>query len=284
MLERTLLFLPGIGPVREARLWKRGISHWSDYRALQNVRGVRPRVKAQHDQLLELAERSLGRDPGFFAHILPSPEQWRAYSHFREGAAYLDIETTGDRANLVTIVGIHLRGESRMFVSPHRSDGASATSAIEACGGIVYTPEAVSEFLRSATALVTFNGASFDIPVLESEGVRMPAAPSVDLRVVFHRAGHNGGLKRIEERLGLVRDPSLQGLTGYDAVKLWRRWENGRDRAALELLLAYNAADFENLESLADFACGTLERQLMDQVMTQARLPIGTEPSAPVGQ
>lgn len=266
MLPRTFLFLPGIGPVRESRLWRRGVSSWAQYRALPAVRGIRPRVKERHDQLLLVADSALGRDPAFFAHVLPSSEQWRAYEPFREGAAYLDIETTGDRENLVTIVGIRHAGRSRCFVR-----------------GVDYTPAAVSEFLRGASALVTFNGASFDLPMLANEGVSLPQVPSVDLRVVFHRAGYSGGLKRIEETLGFARDATLRGLTGYDAVKLWRRYERDGDEDALDRLLAYNTADFENLEPLADFACGALKKRMMEEVTAQARLPIGTEPAARAG-
>ena len=267
MLARTFVFLPGIGPVRELRLWKRGISSWGDYRALGHVKGIRPRLKSRHDQLLELAESSLGRDPHFFAHVLPAHEQWRAFSHFRDGAAYIDIETRGERDNNdVTVVGIRFRGESRMFVR-----------------GRDYSPAAVSEFLRGASSLVTFNGASFDLPVLANEGVLIPRVPHVDLRIVLHRAGYEGGLKRIEETLGFVRDEAVRGLSGYDAVKLWRRYERDGDAAALETLLAYNAADFENLEPLADFACDALERKLLAEINAQARLPQVFAPEAQAG-
>lgn len=265
VLSRTFLFLPGIGPVRETRLWKKGVHTWADYRALDRVRGIRARMKTRHDELLALAESSLGRDPAFFARILPSPEQWRAFGHFREGAAYIDIETTGDRENLVTVVGVRHRGKSRAFVR-----------------GIDYTPAAVSAFLHDATALVTFNGASFDLPVLANEGVRLPAVPQVDLRVVFHRAGYAGGLKRIEEALGFAREGDVHGMTGYDAVKLWRRWSLQQDRPALERLIAYNAADFENLEPLADIACRELTRKLLADVTQQARLP-GLAPAPQAG-
>lgn len=258
VLARTFLFLPGIGPVRETRLWKRGVHSWADYRALHRVNGVRPRVKAQHDHLLSLAERAMGRDPAFFAHVLPPGEQWRAFHAFHEGAAYLDIETRGERDNNdVTVVGVRLRGKSHMFVR-----------------GLDYSPEAVTDLLRDATAIVTFNGASFDLPVLAADGVSLPKVPSVDLRVVFHRAGFEGGLKRIEESLGLARDPSVRGLSGYDAVKLWRRWEKNADREALDVLLAYNAADFENLEPLARIACGELQKKLLADVTQQSRLPL----------
>lgn len=266
MLSRTFLFLPGIGPVREARLWRKGVHTWSDYRALDRVKGVRARLKAQHDDLLAVAERSLGRDPAFFAHVLPPTEQWRAFSHFRASAAYLDIETTGDRDNRVTVVGIRLRGKSRTFVR-----------------GIDYTPHAVSEFLRDATALVTFNGATFDLPVLAGDGVRIPSVPQVDLRVVLNRAGYEGGLKKIEEALGFARDDAVRGMTGYDAVKLWRRWDQAGDEDALDRLLAYNVADFENLEPLADIGCAALQSKLLAEVTHQARLP-GLAPPVPAGR
>lgn len=267
VLPRTFVFLPGIGPVREARLWKRGITTWRDYRALPHVKGIRPRLKERHDQLLELAEASLGKDPRFFAHLLPPHEQWRAFPHFRDGAAYIDIETRGEReSNDITVVGIRLRGRSRMFVR-----------------GSDYSPAAVSEFLKDATALVTFNGNSFDLPMLAGDGVALPAVPQVDLRVVLHRAGYEGGLKRIEEALGFVRDESVRGMSGYDAVKLWRRYEREGDAAALDRLLAYNAADFENLEPLADFACAALEKHLLAGGTLQTRLIPASAPGAPAG-
>ena len=234
---------------------------------MSHVKGVRRRLKERHDELLEIAEASLGKDPRFFAEVLPAQEQWRAFAHFRDGAAYIDIETRGERENNdVTVVGVRYRGESRMFVR-----------------GRDYTPAAVSEFLRDATALVTFNGNTFDLPVLTNEGVELPRVPQVDLRVVLHRAGYEGGLKRIEEALGFVRDDRVRGMTGYDAVKLWRRYEREGDGSALERLLAYNAADFENLEPLADFACDALEKQLLSGGTIQTRLTQALAPEAQAG-
>lgn len=266
MLSRSFLFLAGIGPVREQRLWRRGVSSWAQYRELTRVQGIRPRLKAQHDEVLAVAEERMGRDPAFFAHLLPSGEHWRAFDHYGAGAAYVDIETTGDRENQVTVVGVRHRGRSRAFVK-----------------GIDYTPAAVSDFMRGATCLVTFNGASFDLPVLQRDGIRLPAVPHVDLRLVFSRIGLAGGLKKIEEDLGCERDPSLAGLSGWDAVKLWRKWETKGDRAALDRLVAYNLADFENLEPLAQYACETLKVQTLRGLKTQTRLLPGPPAAAPAG-
>jgi hypothetical protein len=262
------VFLPGIGPVREAGLWRRGVDSWGAYRAMRRVSGIRPRIKERHDAVLEMAESSLStRDPAFFARVLPPAEHWRAFGAFGAGAAYVDIETTGDRTNAVTVVGVRHMSQSRAFVR-----------------GRDYSPEAVSDFLAGATSLVTFNGASFDLPVLAAEGVRLPNVPHVDLRVVFSRLGYAGGLKKIEEALGLGRAGALRGLSGWDAVKLWRRWSDRGDEEALRTLVAYNVADFENLEPLARFACARLERALLDDVSAaQARLPLSPPGAAPAG-
>ncbi|HEX2022532.1 MAG TPA: ribonuclease H-like domain-containing protein [Candidatus Thermoplasmatota archaeon] len=264
MLQRTFLLLPGIGPAREAMLWRKGVTEWAHYRALDRLPGIRPRLKSRHDELLALAETMLGRDPGFFARVLPGAEHWRAYRAFARDAAYLDIETTGDRTNAVTVVGVRRGGESRTFVR-----------------GRDYTPQAVSAFLEGTTCLVTFNGASFDLPVLASEGVALPVVPHVDLRVALAKAGLTGGLKRIEETLGLPRRDDVAGLTGWDAVKMWRRFEERGDEEALERLLAYNRADFENLEPLARLAADRLEAALLASIKPQSRLSEGAALAGP---
>jgi uncharacterized protein YprB with RNaseH-like and TPR domain len=257
VLPRSFIFLPAIGPARESALWRRGIDTWGAYRDLARVPGVKPRLKAHHDGLLDIASTRVGTDPAFFARLLPSAEHWRAYGAFARDAAYLDIETTGDRANHVTVVGVRFRGEDRAFVR-----------------GKDYSPEAVGAFLADASCLVTFNGASFDLPILQNEGVQLPQVPHADLRLVFNRLGYAGGLKKIETQLGVARADGLQGLTGWDAVKLWRKWSDRRDEAALETLVAYNIADTANLEPLARFACGNLEKKTLQDAVAQTHLAV----------
>jgi hypothetical protein len=75
--------------------------------------------------------------------------------------------------------------------------------------------------------------------------------PHFDLCFAARRLGLSGGLKRIEQELGIRRDISVRGLDGWDAVRLWSR-SCGGDAAARELLLAYNAADVDNLAPLAE--------------------------------
>jgi uncharacterized protein YprB with RNaseH-like and TPR domain len=81
----------------------------------------------------------------------------------------------------------------------------------------------------------------------------------IDLCPALRRLGYKGGLKRIEEILGIQRPPEVEGLGGFDAVRLWREYRRRRDPRALDLLLAYNRADIENLSLLLAFAYGRLK-------------------------
>ncbi len=93
------------------------------------------------------------------------------------------------------------------------------------------------------TVVVTYNGASFDLPFLARciPGLRFPQL-HVDLMYPLRRLGLSGGLKAVEQRVGLKRAPDVAGLDGWDAVRLWRRWESG-SQASLDLLVRYNTAE-----------------------------------------
>lgn len=82
------------------------------------------------------------------------------------------------------------------------------------------------------TSLVTFFGSVFDIPYLCAKfpGLRLPPW-HFDLCFAARRLALQGGLKHIEQTLGIERSESIRGLDGWDAVRLWSRggsWGPGR--------------------------------------------------------
>jgi len=180
----------------------------------------------------------------YFSSCLPSDSTWRALPEFEGKIGYLDIETTGLswQASKLTVVGIYDGKKTHSYVNGKNSLGVKSLDEF-------------AEDIKKYSMLVTFNGQMFDMPFLKSyfKGVKFDQV-HVDLRFVLRSLGITGGLKRIEQQFKLERPSDLQGLTGWDAVKLWNRYEWKGDKAALDTLIRYNAEDIVHLETLAKWA------------------------------
>ncbi len=109
-------------------------------------------------------------------------------------------------------------------------------------------------YIAQFPLLVTFNGSQFDVPFLRAHfpTARLDQA-HIDLRFVLRSLGYRGGLKAVERNLGLTRDAAIQGVDGFEAVRLWHRYRRG-DRAALMKLALYNLTDVVNLVELVRIA------------------------------
>lgn len=247
MLTSTFVLLQGIGPATERRLWRDGLCDWTSFLRQSRIAGLSAERKAWYDGELTLAQSHLeGENLAYFASRLQSREHWRFYERCRSRILYLDIETTGApaRAGDVTVVGLHRNGHTISLVR-----------------GETLTTDRLQAELDQAQLLVTFFGTGFDLPYLRAKFPRLRCAlPHFDLCFAARRLGLRGGLKSIEQEVGIERDAALRGLDGWDAVRLWGRWCAG-DEAARDLLLAYNAADTANLAPLAEqFYDALLER------------------------
>ena len=242
MLRSTILHVRGIRPWTEAELWRLGITDWSAFRARGAIPGVSPGRKSAWDAELARGDTALAsRRAEYIAERLPPLEQWRLYPEFRAETAFLDIETTSlsPYEGIVTVVSVHGGGATRSFLADEDLGELPA-------------------YLRRFSVLATFNGLFFDVPFLRVAFPHwVPPAAHIDLRFVLRRLGYVGGLKRIEQKLGLGDRSGVEGIHGLDAVRLWQRWRRG-DRRALELLVEYNRADTVNLEPLLDFAAAEL--------------------------
>ncbi len=240
MIDGTFAFVKGIGPARERQLWAKGIACWDDYPAQGTVLS-----KAVDDQIRTGIERmrTLVSERRFteIAGLIPVREHWRFFPHVQDHACYLDIETTQD--GQVTVIGVYdpVRGP-RVYVRGHN----------------------LGDFVREPAplAMITFNGESFDLPILERTFAEwQPPELHLDLRVVLGQLGERGGLKAIEERLGIGRPQHLRGVDGLGAINLWNEFKFRRSSSALRQLLEYNLYDVIQMRSLAELACARLAQR-----------------------
>lgn len=229
MLEHTFCHIQGIGHRGEQKLWDRGINSWSDLMACP---GIVPRV-SEHEvvSVLEQSLLSLADDPLFFINHLKHGDRWRLFPHFRDRIGYIDIETTGLGPECdITTIALYDGNQIRTYVN-----GINLDDFVEAVTDI--------------RVFVSYNGISFDIPIIEHFFKIKLDQAHIDLRYVLSRMGFKGGLKKCERQLGINRG-SLDGIDGSFAVLLWREYERSGNEQALETLLAYNIEDTVNLERL----------------------------------
>ncbi len=240
MLQSTFVHLPGVGPRRERALWEQGILDWKGLLSAVAEGRLGGRIR---ESWLELVRGSIdalaGGDVGYFKPLLPPKEAWRLYSEFADRAVFLDIETTGlsGEYDEVTLIGALCNGELALFINGINLDQFPA-------------------YIERVPLLVTFNGSQFDVPFLRAHfpQARLDQA-HIDLRFVLASLGFKGGLKVIENRLGLRRDPAIQDVDGFEAVRLWHQYRRG-DKRALEKLIRYNLTDVANLVELAETGVG----------------------------
>ncbi len=260
MLYNTFIHIPGIGVKTENMLWSVGIHTWEDF-----AEPFPPQLSGQKINLIKqhLAQACEGASNPVrqIAKAIGSSQLWRLFPHFREETAYLDIETTGLAGDDCTITSIALY------------DGSSVYFYVQG--------ENLEEFVDDIgrfDALVTYNGKTFDVPVIERYfGIKLDQI-HIDLRYILRNLGFSGGLKGCEKQLGLHRG-ELDGLDGYFAVLLWQEYIQTGNRRALETLLAYNIEDAVNLEMLMVHAYNlNIEKTPFAQ---SHRLPLPIKPVNP---
>ena len=148
---------------------------------------------------------------------------------------YLDIETRYffGKTHYVTIVGFyHEETGLRQLIWPD----------IDA--------DSLTEALPPARCIYSYNGDNFDLPMIRSElGLDLRESYiSRDLMRDCRLNGLRGGLKSVEQKLGIVR--SQTPLENMEIQDCWSRWKHRNDDDALARLLKYNEDDVMNLIEL----------------------------------
>ncbi len=253
MLRHSFIMLDQIGVQREQQLYREGITDWNAFLRASRVGGISNERKVLHNQSIRQFSQALGQgEAKFFYQLLPCSQAWRLYECFANKAVYLDIETTGlANSDKVTVVGLFDGYDTKLMVDGINLDWRHL--ALE---------------LQQYEMVVTFNGASFDIPFIERRHPgTIPSIPHFDVRHACSLLGYCGGLKAIEKSMGIVRPVEISELRGGDAVTLWRMYKGSGDEHYLQLLLKYNEEDITNLQTLARLVVSQLKHNHLHKVI-----------------
>jgi len=236
-------------------LWDEGITSWKQFLSSSSALPTALRSRAKFGRIIDNSVEALSRgDATFFAEHMPREEWWRLYPNFESKAVFLDIETTGlsHYYDEITVVGLYDGKQVRTLLAGHNLDELSG-------------------LLAPYDIIITFNGTQFDIPFLKTKfpSLRLPPI-HLDLRYLLKRLGFSGGLKEIEQRLGIRRGKEANEVDGLMATVLWSRYLRG-DIEALERLVKYNAADITSLQSLMRYGYQKLTTCLLNENLRGSR-------------
>jgi uncharacterized protein YprB with RNaseH-like and TPR domain/predicted nuclease with RNAse H fold/dephospho-CoA kinase len=236
MLLYTFQHIRGIGKKTELSLWEKGITDWGKYLKLNgkqlplfkqdSINSVESSIKAYKEGNL-----------AFFSNNLPKREYYRVALAYPEETLFLDIETTGLSLyyDQITLVGWSIGPKFGVCLKDQDASG-------------------LFKALKSAKAIVTFNGTIFDLKFLKKtfHGIFIPPV-HIDLRFFAKRVGLSGGQKKIEPKVGYKRPNLVDGMEGESAPILWYKYRRG-DRVALKELVTYNHADIDGMKWIIDYA------------------------------
>ena len=254
MIQNTFLFLEKVKNGIENNLYSQGIYDWDAFLKSKKVNGISRVRKLYYDRKIMEARKALfNLDSSYFKKLLPSSEYYRIYDFFKDEAVFLDIETTGldIKNDDSTVFGLY--------------DGIETKTMIK---GINFDPIKLKDELKKYKLLVTFNGASFDIPFINKLYQNLlPDIPNFDVKVLADRLGLKGGLKNIEKILGIKRSNIIERFHGGDALTLWRMYRATQDDYYLKLLVEYNEEDIINLKTIAEHCIKEVKKQQISTML-----------------
>ncbi|MBU0460573.1 MAG: ribonuclease H-like domain-containing protein [Nanoarchaeota archaeon] len=241
MIKNSFIFLEKVGKRKEKSIWKQGIKDWHNFLQAKNVKGISMEKKFYYNRKVKEAQEALlNEDSAYFVGKMPQVEIWRLYDYFKEECGYLDVEV--DSYGKVVLVGISDYYHSNFFVK-----------------GVNLSKVMIEKELSKYKLLITFNGGSFDLPKLRKQFGIENKMPHLDLKPLCVNLGLKGGLKIVEEELGLKRPPHLKG----NPVSLWKAFHASGDQEYLDLLIEYNREDIENLKGVMSVVYKKLHLSLM---------------------
>ena len=236
MIQCTFQHVTGVYRKGELRLWQSGITNWDKLLSTPEkhanfTKKLWNRLRTDIIQCKKALERN---DFDFFINKFPEDIIWRLIPNLKGKILYLDIEATGlDLGkDAITTISTFDRSEIKFFVK-----GLNLNKFIP--------------YLENFDAIATFDGEKMALPFIEREFGYDFYHIHFDLFKISRKLGISGGLKQIENYLGISRNAkNLGGIDGKSAIYLWKEYQLTEDIRYLDTLLAYNIEDAVNLEPI----------------------------------
>ena len=260
MIANSFIFLERIGEKLEQKIWNDGVHNWESFLRINKLNGLSKSRKLYYDRkILEARKALYNFDSSYFLDLLPQSEMWRLYDFFREDAVFLDIETTGLSKihDDITVFGLY--------------DGINTKIMVK---DINLNLDLLKKELQKYKLVVTFNGASFDLPFIRKTYPNiLPKIPNFDVKSIADRLGLKNGLKNIEKTLKIKRNPIIEKFCGGDALTLWKMYKATGDDYYLNLLVEYNEYDVINLKIVAEHCVKKMKENLFNNHFCSDALP-----------
>ena len=257
LLKKTFQHIEGIGEKKESLLWKEGVIDWEDTLDKINYYAMPKSMReALKDELPRTIYNYKTKNYNYFLKRFPTPIIYRLYPALMDKTVFLDIETTGIKPSKahVTVIGCYDGKDMKVFVHGRNE-------------------HEFLDYIKNYSIVVTFNGSCFDIPFLERYFATTIKCVQIDLRFVLKDLGYTGGLKKIEQDVGISRGDDMVGVNGYTAVLLWNYYQDTKDETAIDSLIHYNLLDTINLEYLMCLAYNKYAEKYNCQTIEYKTLP-----------
>ncbi len=231
MIQNSFIFLPKISIKKEQSIWKQGVTNWNKFLSTNKIKGISDKNKLIYNELIKQAKQSLlEEDLSFFIKHLKQKHMFRLYSYFKDSLLFLDIEPFSKRD--ILLVGLFDGYETKTLIKNINIDKNNLEKEI-----------------NKYKLLITFNGLTYDIPMLKKVLKLEIKIPHIDLKQLCINLNYKGGLKEIENILNLKRPIHLKG-SPFDAYKAFLA---SQDQEYLDLIIQYNQEDIINLKPIAEF-------------------------------
>jgi len=171
--------------------------------------------------------------------VLP-PSHWKnLYQKFKHQALCIDVEATYWNGP-ISVIGVYRPKEGEIDYTAYvRGDNLTAENLKQAFTG--------------CELLITFNGLNYDVPEIEKQfpGVLPKNIPVIDLYLLAKELKLDTGLQVLENTFKIFRKAEVEGKR-HISTKMWRKYEQKKDKRALNTLIEYNRQDAINLYPLAE--------------------------------